>query len=89
VKLKTKAKMLSLGKDIFMDIQSEKYALIEYITQIKDIGLIEKLRDFVKANERDFWHDLTEDQKREAMEGMGELDRGQKFDYEEVVSRHR
>ena len=72
-----------------MDIQAEKYALIEYITQIKDIGLIEKLRDFAKANERDFWHDLTEGQKREAMEGMDELDRGLKFGYEEVMSRHR
>lgn len=72
-----------------MDIQAEKYALIEYITQIKDIGLIEKLKDFAKANERDFWYDLTEEQKREAMEGMDELDRGLKFDYEEVMSKHR
>ncbi|MEO9805867.1 MAG: hypothetical protein ABJF04_21595 [Reichenbachiella sp.] len=72
-----------------MDIQAEKYSLIEYITQVKDISLIEKFKDFVKANERDFWNDLTEEQRLEIKQGMNELDRGQKFDYEEVMSRYR
>ncbi len=72
-----------------MDIQAEKYSLIEYITQIKDVSLIEKLKEFVKANESDFWNDLTEDQIQEIRKGMEELDNGQKFDYEEVMSRHR
>ncbi|TRX51586.1 hypothetical protein FNH22_23765 [Fulvivirga sp. M361] len=84
-------KPLSLPKinPIPMDIQAEKYSLIEYITQIKDIGLVEKLKQFVKANERDFWNDLTEDQKSEIRQGMSELDRGEKFDYEEFMSKHR
>jgi len=71
-----------------MDIQSEKYALIAYITQIKDVRLIEKLRDFVKANDKDFWHDLTEVQKKDVMEGIRELDKGKKIDYEDVMSKH-
>ena len=72
-----------------MDIQAEKYSLIEYIIQVKDIGLIEKLRDFVKANENDFWNDLTDSQKQEIRKGMEELDKEQKFDYDEVMSKHR
>lgn len=72
-----------------MDIQSEKYALIAFITQIKDVRLIEKLRDFVKANDKDFWHDLTEVQKKDVMEGIRELDKGKKIDYEGVMSKHR
>jgi len=84
-----KSKMLYLSKDKFMDIQSEKYALIAFITQIKDVRLIEKLRDFVKANDKDFWHDLTEVQKKGVMEGIRELDKGKKIDYEDVMSKHR
>ena len=72
-----------------MDIQAEKYSLIEYITQIKDASLIEKLKQFVKASERDFWNDLTDAQKEEINKGIYELDQGQKFDYEEVMSKHR
>jgi len=32
-----------------MDIQAEKYSLIEYIRQIADITLVEKLKQFVKS----------------------------------------
>ena len=86
-------KSLYLGsikyKNGVMNIQAEKYSLIEYITQVKDIRLIEKLKQFVKANEDDFWNDLTEDQKQELKQGMKELDDGQKHDYEQVMSKHR
>ena len=74
---------------IQMDIQAEKYSLIEYITQVKDTGIIEKLKQFVKANERDFWNNLSTEQKEEIRQGMKELDEGHKFDYEEVMSKHR
>lgn len=72
-----------------MDIQAEKYFLIEYITQIKDMALVEKLKQFVKANGIDFWNELSENQKQEIKRGIDELDRGEKFDYDEVMSRHR
>lgn len=72
-----------------MDIQSEKYSLIEYVTQIKDMAVVEKLKQFVKATELDFWDELTESQRQEIKRGMNELDRGEKVDYEEVMARHR
>ncbi|MFD2033622.1 hypothetical protein ACFSKL_02410 [Belliella marina] len=72
-----------------MDIQTEKYALIEYITKITDIKLIEKLKDFVKASEKDFWNELTDAQRKEILQGMDELGRGEKFDYEQFMSKHR
>lgn len=72
-----------------MDIQAEKYSLIEYITKIEDNSLIDKLKQFVKANDHDFWNDLTEGQKQEIKTGMQELDRGEKYSYEQVMSKHR
>lgn len=72
-----------------MDIHAEKYALIEYITQVKDADIIAKIKEFVQATEYDFWNDLTEEQKQEIRQGMDELDRGEKSDYEDFMSRHR
>ena len=45
-------------------------------------------KQFVEATENDFWNDLTGDQKQELKQGMKELDNGQKYDYEEVMSKH-
>lgn len=72
-----------------MDIQTEKYALIEYITKISDVRLIEKLKEFVKASEKDFWHELSDQDKQDILEGISELDKGQKVDYEDFISKHR
>lgn len=72
-----------------MDIKAEKLNLIQYITQIDDSKIIERLKQFVKANEDDFWNDLDEDQKQEIKQGIDELNRGEKFDYEDVISSHR
>lgn len=72
-----------------MDIQSEKYSLIEYITQITDVKKFERLLEFVKANDEDFWNDLTNEQQQEIQQGIDELERGEKFDYEELMTNHR
>jgi hypothetical protein len=72
-----------------MDIKAEKLNLIQYITQIDDSKIIERLKQFVKANEDDFWNDLDEDQKQEIKQGVDELNRGEKFNYEDVISSHR
>lgn len=72
-----------------MDIQTEKNTLIGYISQIKDVKVIERILEFVKANESDFWNDLSGDQKDEIKKGIEELGRGEKFLYEDVVKKHR
>lgn len=72
-----------------MDIQAEKYSLIEYITQVKDADIIEKIKQFVKATDHDFWNDLSTDQKKEIQYGIDELDKGEKVSYDEIISKHR
>lgn len=72
-----------------MDIQAEKYSLIEYITKISDVKVLEKLKQFVSANDRDFWNELTDSEKHKIRQGIEELDRGEKFDYEEMMLKHR
>ncbi len=42
-----------------MDIEQKNTPLLKYISQITDITLVEKLKQFVKANEQDFWNNLT------------------------------
>lgn len=72
-----------------MDIQAEKYSLIEYITQLKDVSILEKLKQFVEANDKDFWQELSEDQQQEIKQGIAELDNGEKFDFDSVIAKHR
>lgn len=81
--------MLNLNKARIMDIQTEKYALIEYITKISDVRLIEKLKEFVKASEKDFWNELSDDNKQDILDGLSKLDKGEKVDYEDFIKKAR
>jgi len=72
-----------------MDIQAEKYSLIELITKVNDITVIERLKQFVKANEEDFWQELSDSQKAEIKMAIKELDKGEMFSYDEFMDAHR
>ena len=69
-----------------MDLQAEKYSLIEYITQIKEANMISQLKAFIASKEKDFWDELTAQDKAAINEGINQLDNGEYVSYEEVKS---
>jgi len=73
---------------IQMDIQTKKLTLIQWLISLKDESVIEKVEALSKED-TDFWHELTEGQKAEIKQGIQELESGDKYDYEQVMLRHR
>ncbi len=71
-----------------MDIQAKKLDLIQWLVNLKDEVMIQRLVALSKED-TDFWNELTEPQKAEIRKGIDELDAGEKYDYEEVMLRHR
>jgi len=72
-----------------MDLQAEKYSLIEYITQIKEVSLLNKLKEVVKANKKDWWDELSMEEKSEINEGIRQADNGELISHEEVMHNPR
>ena len=71
-----------------MDIQAKKPDLIRWLIQLNDERLLRKI-EALQAEDKDFWNELSEDQRQEIKKGILELDAGQKHDYEQVVSKYR
>lgn len=71
-----------------MDIKARKLDLIQWLIQLKDERLLSKIAA-LQAEDKDFWNELSEDQRQEIKKGMEELDSGQKHNYEKVVSKYR
>jgi hypothetical protein len=71
-----------------VDIQAKKLDLIQWLTQLNDERLIRKI-EALQAEDIDFWNELSEQQKQEIKRGIAELDADQKFEYEQVMSKHR
>ncbi len=72
-----------------MDIQLEKINLIKLIENTDDISVIENIKNFFKTEKKDWWDELSEEQKFEIEESDREIDRGEFFLYEDVMAKHR
>lgn len=71
-----------------MDIQTKKLDLIQWLIQLDDEQLLNKIQALQKED-TDFWNELSDSQKQEINKGLAELGAGQKHDYESVVAKHR
>ncbi|NDI97674.1 hypothetical protein GWA97_01115 [Flavobacterium sp. LaA7.5] len=70
-----------------MDIQTSKIELVKMILELEDSKLIEKVRTLIVKEKRDFYNDLSEDEKLEIRYGLEQLERGEKTSWEEIYKK--
>lgn len=59
-----------------MDIQLEKQKLIKMLTETNDVSIINAIKNVFKTQKKDFWEELTQEQRDEIEEGEREIERG-------------
>ena len=73
-----------------MDIQVEKIEIMKMILDTKNPVILSQIKNiFRDENEEDYWDTLTTEQQNEIKSGIEELDRGEKFSYDEVTKKYR
>lgn len=66
-----------------------KLELIEWLSKLKDKGLVTSLLQFKKATEAEDWHDTLTDEQRAAIEeGEADLKVGRVISSEEFWAKH-
>lgn len=69
-----------------MDIHAKKYQLIEWITNISDIKLIDKLMKI--AEKTDWWNEISEAERVSIERGLKDIEENRVFDHSEVRKNH-
>lgn len=72
-----------------MDIQLEKQKLIKMLTETNDVSIINAIKNVFKTQKKDFWEELTQEQRDEIEEGEREIERGEYVDFYEFIKEHR
>jgi len=67
-----------------MNIYAEKIKLIEWITQINDVVVLDKLLQFRSKNHADWWDELNDYEKDELNLGLKDLTEGNTIDHSEA-----
>jgi predicted transcriptional regulator len=71
-----------------MDIQFEKSELMKKLEETNDISIIEAIKNIFKSEKKDFWDELTQEQKDEIEEGDRQIERGDFVDFEEFIQKY-
>jgi hypothetical protein len=67
-----------------MNVYAEKIKLIEWITQITDTGVLDKLLEFQRKSQSDWWESLSDMEKNEIELGLKDLEEGNTVDHTEA-----
>ena len=70
-----------------MDLQSSKIELIKLILNVENESLINKLKDVLKSEKRDFWSELSDNQKAEIDLGIKQIKEGKTEDWNDFLKR--
>ncbi len=72
-----------------MDIEVEKLELIKLLEATQDVSIVAAIKKIFNASKKDFWEELTQEQRDQIEESEREIERGEYFLYEEVMSKYR
>jgi hypothetical protein len=72
-----------------MSIESEKIKLIEWLTNLEDDSIIEKIK-FLKENypQTDWWNEITEEEKASIEKGLEDIKAGRITPHAEVRKKY-
>jgi hypothetical protein len=71
-----------------MDIQLEKLELIKRIAETNDFSIIEAIKNVFTSKKKDWWDELTEEQKFEIEESDREIDRREFVNFEDFIQKY-
>lgn len=73
-----------------MDIQAEKLEIMKMILETDNPGILESIKLlFAKEPSKDFWTELSQEQKNEILIGLEEIEKGATINYDDFIKQHK
>jgi len=73
-----------------MNIQAEKLELVRMILDTDNPSILSSIkRIFINSKKTDFWDSLSQSQKDDILEGIGEIENGEVVSYEQFIKKYR
>lgn len=71
-----------------MSTEALKLELIEWLARLSDSAIIEQLKIVKDSSEKDWWLDLTDEQKSGILRGLKDSEEGRVTPHEEVKRKY-
>jgi len=71
-----------------MNIQLEKVALMKLLAETNDESIITSIKKIFTTEKKDFWDELSDEQKDGINEGIKDYENGRFYSYDDVMKNH-
>lgn len=71
-----------------MDLHLQKLELIKKLAETEDVSVVKAIQKIFNRKKKDFWEELTPEQREEIEEGEREIERGEYVDFYEFINEH-
>ncbi|MBS7229783.1 hypothetical protein KHA90_01995 [Flavobacterium psychroterrae] len=72
-----------------MDIQLEKREVIDILEGTDDLSIILAVKKLLTKKKKDWWDDLSDEQKEDVAQSELEFERGEFKSFEDVMKKYR
>lgn len=72
-----------------MNVELEKLELMKLLSETNDESIIASIKKIFTAKKKDWWDELSEEQKFEIEEGERQIERGEFVLYEDLMRKYR
>lgn len=70
-----------------MNLEARKYQFIQELVKVEDVSILEKLELVLKANQNDWFDELSSSEQAEIQIGLEQADKGELTSHEDVMKR--
>ncbi|WP_125722124.1 hypothetical protein [Flavobacterium ustbae] len=70
-----------------MNLEARKYQFIQELVKVEDESVLEKLELVLKANQNDWFDDLSKSEQDEIQLGIQQADKGELTSHEDLMKR--
>ncbi|KRB54317.1 hypothetical protein [Flavobacterium sp. Root186] len=70
-----------------MNLEARKYQFIQELVKVEDESVLEKLELVLKANQSDWFDELSESEQTEIQIGLDQAEKGEFTSHEDVMKR--
>lgn len=71
-----------------MGIQLDRLEVINMLKEINDPSIIKAVKKMLTKEKKDWWDELTNEQKQDLELGLKQFERGEVVSYESILERH-
>jgi Sec7-like guanine-nucleotide exchange factor len=74
--------------NVDFNIESKKLALIQWLTSLNDVSMIDKILELKQKETKDWWNEISDEEKESIEKGLSDAESGKLKPHSEIRKKY-